>query len=289
MSFSRSRARSTLRFTRQIRPSPQRPPRARHPGRERCNRSIVCTRPAGRPSPSTPLHAWPRMRYPKNGATPTGSSTSRLGFGAGWARPQPPRWPSTFRPETRALRRSILSCRCRSKMEPSATQPLRRRFLASLVALFVGLVAILFPAPARADEAGDNELPPRDVSMVVQPAAVSLGPLPSEFQRIDAGWIAFEFPGSARSRVEPLVREAEGFRARLAEDLGQPVLAHALVRVARTPDQMNQLSPRGAPPPEYAAAVAYPSEHLVLLSMQAPYTWDGTDLAELLGHELAHV
>jgi|HubBroStandDraft_2_1064218.scaffolds.fasta_scaffold11453_3 hypothetical protein len=174
-------------------------------------------------------------------------------------------------------------------MEPSATQPLRRRFLASLVALFVGLVAILFPAPARADEAGDNELPPRDVSMVVQPAAVSLGPLPSEFQRIDAGWIAFEFPGSARSRVEPLVREAEGFRARLAEDLGQPVLAHALVRVARTPDQMNQLSPRGAPPPEYAAAVAYPSEHLVLLSMQAPYTWDGTDLAELLGHELAHV
>jgi len=174
-------------------------------------------------------------------------------------------------------------------MRPTATQPLRRRFLLSLLALVIGLVAVLLPAAGRADEAGDNELPPRDVSVVVQPAAVSLGPVPSEFQRIDAGWIVFEFPGSARSRVEPLVHEAEGFRARLAEDLGQPVLAHALVRVARTPDQMNQLSPRGAPPPEYAAAVAYPSEHLVLLSMQAPYTWEGTDLVELLGHELAHV
>jgi hypothetical protein len=174
-------------------------------------------------------------------------------------------------------------------MRPTATQPLRRRFLVSLLALVIGLVAVLLPAAGRADEAGDNELPPRDVSVVVQPAAVSLGPVPSEFQRIDAGWIVFEFPGSARSRVEPLVHEAEGFRARLAEDLGQPVLAHALVRVARTPDQMNQLSPRGAPPPEYAAAVAYPSEHLVLLSMQAPYTWEGTDLVELLGHELAHV
>jgi len=176
-------------------------------------------------------------------------------------------------------------------MRPSATQPLRPRFLASLAALVIGLVAVFlfWPSASRADETTDNELPPRDVSMVVQPAAVSLGPVPSEFERIDAGWLVFEFPGSARSRVEPLVPEAEGFRTRLAEDLGQPVLAHALVRVARTPDQMNQLSPRGAPPPEYAAAMAYPSEHLVLLSMQAPYTWEGTDLVELLGHELAHM
>jgi hypothetical protein len=35
--------------------------------------------------------------------------------------------------------------------------------------------------------------------------------------------------------------------------------------------------------------VAYPSAHLILLSMQAPVTWEGTDLGEILRHELAHL
>ena len=105
-------------------------------------------------------------------------------------------------------------------MRPTATEPLRRRLLGVLAALLLGLVAVLLPAASRADEAGDNELPPRDVSMVVQPAAVSLGPVPNEFQRIDAGWIVFEFPGSARSHASSAAN-AEGSGA--SNRCGPPV------------------------------------------------------------------
>jgi hypothetical protein len=164
-----------------------------------------------------------------------------------------------------------------------------RRQLLPLLVLLVALLANAMPQRARADARSPSELPPGDVSLVVQPAAVVPGPVPGDFQRIDGGWLTLEFPGSIRSRVEPLAHEAESMRARLAENLGQPVLAHALVRIARTPERMIDLAPRGAPPPEYAAAVAYPSEHLVILSLQAPYTWESTDLSELLGHELAHL
>ncbi len=168
------------------------------------------------------------------------------------------------------------------------TGRMRRRLLPLLV-LLAALLANAMPQRAGADARSATELPPGDVSLVVQPAAVVPEAVPSDFQRIDDGWLTLEFPGSIRSRVEPLAREAESMRARLAENLGQPVLAHAVVRIARTPERMIDLAPRGAPPPEYAAAVAYPSEHLVILSLQAPYTWESTDLSELLGHELAHL
>jgi hypothetical protein len=61
------------------------------------------------------------------------------------------------------------------------------------------------------------------------------------------------------------------------------------VRVARTPEQMAELAPEGAPPPPYAAGVAYPSAHLALLALQAPDTWDAPDLVELMRHELTHL
>jgi hypothetical protein len=134
-----------------------------------------------------------------------------------------------------------------------------------------------------------GELPPTDVGIVVQPAAVTLGDLPNDFQRIDAGWLVLEFPGSVRSRVEPLVREGEEFRSKLSDDLGQPVLEHALVRVARDPAQMASLAPRNAPPFEYAAGMAYESLNLVLLSLQAPGTWEAPDLGETFRHELSHL
>jgi hypothetical protein len=124
---------------------------------------------------------------------------------------------------------------------------------------------------------------------MVQPSAVELPPLPDDFVRVEAGWIVFELPLSVRDRADTLAHEADDSRARLAADLGQPVLDHVLVRIARTPDQMAELSPRGAPPPPYAAGVAHPSLHLALLALQAPQTWEAPDLSELLRHELAHL
>lgn len=152
------------------------------------------------------------------------------------------------------------------------------------------LLAVALGAPvaqAQAEELAAT--PPRDVVVMVQPSAAELPPLPQDFVRVDQGWITFELPRSVRDRVEGLTRDATAFRERLGADLGQPVLDHILVRIARTPDQMAELSPRGAPPPPYAAGVAHPSLHLALLALQAPQTWEAPDIAELLRHELTHL
>jgi hypothetical protein len=150
------------------------------------------------------------------------------------------------------------------------------------------VMALALPWSARAAEEA-AEPSPRDIGLVATASPVELGAPPADFQRIDQGGIALEFPASVRSRVEPLVDEVESARARLSKDLGQSVLSNVYVRVARGPDQMVALAPVGFPPYDYAAAMAYPSAHLILLSMQAPVTWEGTDLTELLHHELAHL
>jgi hypothetical protein len=98
-----------------------------------------------------------------------------------------------------------------------------------------------------------------------------------------------ELPSSVGDRGAALLKEADEFRARVSEDFGQPLLQGVVVRVVRTPEQMTELAPEGAPPPAYAAGVAYPSLHVVLLALQAPQTWDAPDLLELLRHELTHV
>jgi Peptidase MA superfamily len=150
-------------------------------------------------------------------------------------------------------------------------------------------VALAVPSGAHAQSLADGELLPSDVGVAAQPSSASLPPLPQDFQRIDRGWLALEFPASVRERVEPLASDAEMFRNRLSEDLGQPVLEHVLVRIARTPGQMAELAPRTAQVPKYAAGVAYPYLRVALLSLQAPVTWEATDLVVTLRHELAHV
>jgi hypothetical protein len=162
--------------------------------------------------------------------------------------------------------------------------------LARVLALLAALFALAWGRPvlAETDEAS-VAVAPRDVAVVIQPAAAKLPAPPGDFQRIDDGWLVLEFPSSVRDRVEAMARDAQDFRARLAADLGQPVLEHVLVRVARNPGQMAELAPEGAPPFGYAVGMAYPSVHLILLSMLAPETWESTDLTETLRHELTHV
>jgi hypothetical protein len=162
-----------------------------------------------------------------------------------------------------------------------------RPFLALVawLALFAGL---LFSVPSRAD---DGALPalPRDVSPDEALHAVTYPSLPSDFESFHEDWLDLSAPSSIHERIGPLIREASEFRARLSEDLGQPVLEHVTVRVVRSPDQMAELAPEGAPPPAYAAAVAYPPLHFVMLALKAPVTWEAPDLAELMRHELTHV
>jgi hypothetical protein len=165
------------------------------------------------------------------------------------------------------------------------------RSLARLVAFAAALCALALAfAPRIARAQGEPAAAiPRDVGIVVQPSAARLPRLPDDFVRLDQGWLVLELPASVRDRAETLARDAEDFRARLAADLGQPVLDHALVRIARSPEQMAELAPEGAGVPSYAAGVAYPSVHLALLALQAPGTWEAPDLVELLRHELTHL
>ena len=121
------------------------------------------------------------------------------------------------------------------------------RFVRSLVVFDLTVATLLVLPESRAHARSENELPPGDVSVIVQPAAATLGPLPNEFQRIDAGWLALEFPGSARSRVEPLVREAETIRTHLAEDLDNPCWRTRSC-ASRGPPTRWRSSPRGVRP-----------------------------------------
>jgi hypothetical protein len=167
-----------------------------------------------------------------------------------------------------------------------------RPLLARLLLLFATLLAIASwtgAARAEGDEPAAGSLAPRDIGVVVQPAAARLPPPPADFDRVEDGWLTVELPGSVRDRAAALTSEADAFRSQLAAELGAPVLDHVLVRIARDPEQMAALAPEGAPPFSYASAMAYPSVRLAILSLKAPHTWEATDLGELLKHELMHL
>jgi hypothetical protein len=165
----------------------------------------------------------------------------------------------------------------------------RKRYGWALLAAWVTFVLILLGgATARANE----ELvvsPPRDVPLVVPAALVSVPALPPNYQQRDLGWLMIAYPPSIHDRVRPLIEEAPAFKATLADLLGQSVLDHVEIRIARSADDMAAMAPREVPPPEYASGVAYPSLHLVVLSLTAPVGAEPTELDQVFRHELFHV
>jgi hypothetical protein len=155
--------------------------------------------------------------------------------------------------------------------------------------LLVVLFALVAPRAALADDPL-VEKSPRDVPVVVQPSAIAVPPLPETDQVRDLGWLRVAYPPSAHERVQPLLDDADDVKAQLADELGQPVLTRPIeVRIARSFEDMTSLAPTELPPPAYASAVALPGLRLVLLSMRAPATEEGTNLPELFRHELAHI
>ncbi len=94
-----------------------------------------------------------------------------------------------------------------------------------------------------------------------------------------------DHPGAARAILD------EGNRAlpRIERDLGARVARPIEIRVARDSAEMRRLAPPGRPPPGYAIGVAYPEEHLLLVSLTSPQTGAPTDLGAVLRHELVHL
>ena len=141
--------------------------------------------------------------------------------------------------------------------------------------------------PAEATDAVTAS--PRDVPLVMQPSSVRLTPLPKDFVTRDDGWLVISYPPSIGERVDPLRAVANDVKMQLEGVLGEQVLDHVEVRVARTPEEMAELAPVDLPPPAYASGVAYPPLHFVLLTLTAPITSEGTDLDEVFRHELTHI
>src|SRR5271157_5641870 len=102
--------------------------------------------------------------------------------------------------------------------------PRARRMLQLLWVFGLLLVALAIPRGARAAQP-PPEPSPRDIGSVTSTSPFELGAPPADFQRIDQGGIALEFPASVRSRIEPLVDEVDSMRGRLTKDLGQSVLS----------------------------------------------------------------
>jgi hypothetical protein len=170
----------------------------------------------------------------------------------------------------------------------------KRWWLVLVLFLTLGWSGAVHAEPAAgapgANAPDDVEKSPRDVPILVQPSAIVIPPLPDTDQVRDLGWLRIAYPPSAHERVQPLLDEADDVKAQLADELGQPVLLRPIeVRIARSPEDMAALAPREIPPPTYASAVALPGLRLVLLSMRAPVSEEGTNLPELFRHELAHI
>ncbi|MEO7108963.1 MAG: hypothetical protein ABI183_00880, partial [Polyangiaceae bacterium] len=84
---------------------------------------------------------------------------------------------------------------------------------------------------------------PRDEPLVLQPSAVKVPPIPASYTQKDLGWLQLSYPASAQERVDPLIRNAETIKADLQATLGQTVLSHVDVRIARDAQEMASLAP----------------------------------------------
>ncbi|MEO8796930.1 MAG: peptidase MA family metallohydrolase [Polyangiaceae bacterium] len=163
--------------------------------------------------------------------------------------------------------------------------------LAFFFAVTFGSSARALPTTADDDSESTNVIAaPRDEPLVLQPEAVTIPKVPAEYTQKDLGWMTFSYPPGSEERVESALHDAAKIKSDLERTLGQKVLTHVDVRIARTWDEMAKLAPEQVPPPAYATGVAYSSLHLVLITLTAPGpATDGTDVEEVFRHELAHI
>lgn len=132
---------------------------------------------------------------------------------------------------------------------------------------------------AHADEADLPSLPAREIHAPVAP---------SDFLIETHGFLRVAYHPSAFEAVKRIRSEADAARASLATVLGQSVLDHVELRIARTPEEMALLVPADAAPAAHATSAAYPSLSMIAISVRdaegAPSTF-----GEAFRHQLAHL
>jgi hypothetical protein len=167
--------------------------------------------------------------------------------------------------------------------EPSARRWRRHRRLA-LVSSFAA--AWFFLGSFAGLGAARAEAPPDQLG-------VSASPLiprpPPDFMEERTPNVTWAYHRSSTSIIRELQEELPGALRAIARELGGPMPGDLVIRVARSPEEMVKLAPRGAPPPRYAVGVAYPALGLIILSVVAPDSWLPPDLPRVFTHELSHV
>ncbi|MDB4995015.1 MAG: hypothetical protein JWM74_2447 [Myxococcaceae bacterium] len=165
-------------------------------------------------------------------------------------------------------------------------------YLHTLRAWLVGVLLVLtvtLGGPRRAF-AADVESAPQDAPLVLHPTSIKIPDVPTDYAEKDLGWLHVRYVRAAEERMAPVFRDADAMKEKIANDLGQPVLDHVELRVARTASEMATLAPEDLPPPAYASGVAYPPLHLMLLTLESPDAGqDAPDIEEVFRHELVHV
>jgi len=159
---------------------------------------------------------------------------------------------------------------------PAVVRPLLRWLLALVSALL--LFGSATPALAQSGDAvawtgGGGALP--------EP--------PDDFEVREEDGVRWIYPSGAEDFYETLRDLRADAWETLEEDLGVDVDDSLEVRISRDPDEMRELGPRWAPPPAYAAGVAYGSTGLILLTLTAPETWERPDVETVFVHELSHI
>jgi hypothetical protein len=148
----------------------------------------------------------------------------------------------------------------------------------ALVALFVALLTAPMGAWAQRDLVG-----PMPAGGVTVPA------LPSDHVTERRGPLSISFPRAMRPVVETALARAERDARAVATQLGVTELPPMSVRLVADAAMMRRLAPQELPPPAYAVGVAYPMVRLVLVSATAPQTFEASNMAQVLRHELSHL
>ena len=155
------------------------------------------------------------------------------------------------------------------------------RLLRRLLILACALGALALPGSSADAQAGD--------AVAWTGGGGALPEPPEDYETREADGVRWVFPGGAEGEYETLRDLLPDAWATLEDDLGVDVDDALEVRIARNPDEMRELGPRWAPPPAYAAGVAYGSSGLILLTLTAPETWERPDIGRVFVHELSHI
>jgi Peptidase MA superfamily len=145
---------------------------------------------------------------------------------------------------------------------------------------------------AHAEAADSTLLAPADSPLDTGSAAhgsVQLPSTPAGYETRRRGWLQVDVASSLAHWAQPLIDEAEAFRAEVNARLGHGGLNRVVVRLAENSQEMSKLAPIGAPYPEYAEGVAYSRLGLILLTAEPQHAGEESDLLTTFRHELAHV